>query len=133
VVRELTTLRSGQTQGNNSYAAQQDQWASSTGGAQGHQHGQQANPNDPYRDPNDPNSQEGDRGLMGALAGGIGGGILGGKANHGFLGTLAGAFAGSKAEDAWKAKRKSGENQHQQGYGGGSSYGGGSGYGGGKY
>jgi hypothetical protein len=60
---------------------------------------------------------------MGAIAGGIGGGILGGKANHGFLGTLAGAFAGHKAEDAWKNRRKSGENQHQ-GYGG---------YGNGKY
>jgi len=125
----LTSNCSGQTQGQNSYASQQEQWASSTGGAQGHQHGQ-ANPNDPYRDPNDPNSQEGDRGLMGAIAGGIGGGMLGGKANHGFLGTLAGAFAGHKAEDAWKNRRKSGENQHQQGYGGSSGYGG---YGGGKY
>ena len=44
----------------------------------------------------------------------------------GFLGTLAGAFAGHKAEDAWKNRRKSGENQHQ-------GYGGSSGYGGGKY
>jgi len=75
--------------------------------------------------PNDPNSQEGDRGLMGAIAGGIGGGMLGGKANHGFLGTLAGAFAGHKAEDAFKNRRKSGENQHHQGYGGSSGYGGG--------
>jgi outer membrane lipoprotein SlyB len=61
---------------------------------------------------------------MGAIAGGIGGGMLGGKANHGFLGTLAGAFAGHKAEEALK-KRKSGENQHHQGYGGSSGYGGG--------
>jgi len=113
----LTISRSGQTQGQNSYANEQEQWASSTGGAQGHQHGQ--------TNPNDPNSQEGDRGLMGAIAGGIGGGMLGGKANHGFLGTLAGAFAGHKAEDAWKNRRKSGENQHNQGYGGSSGYGGG--------
>lgn len=55
--------------------------------------------------------------MMGAIAGGIGGGMLGGKANHGFLGTLAGAFAGHKAEEALKDKRKSGS--HQQGYGGG--------------
>jgi hypothetical protein len=120
---KLTMIRSGQTQGQNSYANEQEQWASSTGGAQGHQHGQ--------TNPNDPNSQEGDRGLMGAIAGGIGGGILGGKANHGFLGTLAGAFAGSKAEDAWKDRRKSGENQHHGQHHGG--YGGSSGYGGGKY
>lgn len=66
---------------------------------------------------------------MGAIAGGIGGGMLGGKANHGFLGTLAGAFAGHKAEEAFKNRRKSGENQH---HGGHSQYGG-SGYGGGKY
>lgn len=120
---KLTIIRSGQTQGQNSYANEQEQWASSTGGAQGHQHGQ--------TNPNDPNSQEGDRGLMGAIAGGIGGGILGGKANHGFLGTLAGAFAGHKAEDAWKDRRKSGENQHHGSHHGG--YGGSSGYGGGKY
>jgi len=54
---------------------------------------------------------------MGAIAGGIGGGMLGGKANHGFLGTLAGAFAGHKAEEALKDRRKS--NNQQQGYGGG--------------
>ena len=119
--RTLTSSLSGQTQGDSSYANQQDQWASSTGGQQGHQHGQ-ANLNDPYRDPNDPNSQEGDRGLMGAIAGGIGGGMLGGKANHGFLGTLAGAFAGHKAEEALKDKRKS-KDSYQQGYGGGSNHG----------
>lgn len=67
---------------------------------------------------------------MGAIAGGIGGGMLGGKANHGFLGTLAGAFAGHKAEEALKNRRKSGEHQH---HGGHSQYGGSSGYGGGKY
>lgn len=69
---------------------------------------------------------------MGAIAGGIGGGILGGKANHGFLGTLAGAFAGHKAEDAFKNRRKSGEHGGHGSHSGHSQYGG-SGYGGGKY
>lgn len=84
-------------------------------------------------DPNDPNSQEGDRGLMGAIAGGIGGHYAGGKVNHGILGTLAGAFLGHKAEDAWKDRKKSPQPQ-QGGYPphGGSGYGGSS-YGGGKY
>lgn len=120
---QLTSTRSGQVQGNNSYAAQQEQWAASSGEPQGHQHGQQ---------PADPNNPEGDRGLMGAIAGGIGGGFLGGKANHGFLGTLAGAFAGHKAEDAWKDRRK--DNHHGgSSHHGGSHYGGSSGYGGGKW
>ncbi|CAD0113574.1 unnamed protein product, partial [Aureobasidium uvarum] len=66
-------------------------------------------PNNPYGNqqhqqsqygPTDPAAgQEGDRGLMGAVAGGLGGGLLGNKAGHGIIGTIAGAFLGSKAED----------------------------------
>jgi outer membrane lipoprotein SlyB len=54
--------------------------------------------------PTDPNAQaEGDRGLMGAIAGGTAGYYGGNKAGgHGFLGAIAGAFAGHKLEE--KAK-----------------------------
>jgi len=55
---------------------------------------------------------------MGAVAGGFGGHYLGGKAGHGIIGTLAGAFMGSKLEDKYK------EGHHQQGQGG-NNYGGG--------
>ena len=54
---------------------------------------------------------------MGAMAGGIGGGLLGHKAGHGIIGALAGAFLGSKGEDAMK-------NRHNNKPHGGSSYGG---------
>ncbi|KAH0082664.1 hypothetical protein KCU60_g15915, partial [Aureobasidium melanogenum] len=81
-------------------------------------------PNNPYGHqqsqygPTDPAAgQEGDRGLMGAVAGGLGGGVLGHKAGHGIIGTLAGAFLGSKAEDKFKEHRQ--ESQYQQQYGGG--------------
>jgi len=63
-------------------------------------------PSNPYgyqRDPADPNNpQEGERGFMGAVAGGIGGHMFGSKHGHGLIGTLAGAFLGSKAEDRYK-------------------------------
>lgn len=54
---------------------------------------------------------------MGAVAGGIGGHFLGNKAGgHGIIGTLAGAFMGSKLED----KYKDGHNNQGQGqYGNG--------------
>ena len=45
---------------------------------------------------------------MGAVAGGLGGHYFGGKAGHGILGTLAGAFLGSKAEDAFKNRKNNG-------------------------
>ncbi|SMR47258.1 unnamed protein product [Zymoseptoria tritici ST99CH_3D1] len=65
-----------------------------------------SDPNNPYgyqKDPADPNHpQEGERGFMGAVAGGIGGHLLGKQAGHGILGTLAGAFLGSKGEDKFK-------------------------------
>ena len=73
--------------------------------------------NDP-RDPNNP--QEGERGFMGAVAGGLGGHFLGKKADHGILGTLAGAFLGSKMEDKYKDRKHSPKPGHH----GGSSYGG---------
>lgn len=62
-------------------------------------------------------AQEGDRGLMGAVAGGLGGHYMGGKAGHGIIGTLAGAFMGSKLEDKYKESHH--KPQGQQGYGNG--------------
>ncbi|TID19042.1 hypothetical protein E6O75_ATG06163 [Venturia nashicola] len=56
-------------------------------------------------------AQEGDRGMMGALAGGAAGAFGGHKLGHGILGGLAGAFLGSKLED--KAKKP----KPHQGYG----------------
>ncbi|KAI7946560.1 hypothetical protein MJO29_011087 [Puccinia striiformis f. sp. tritici] len=49
--------------------------------------------------------QPGDRGLMGAVAGGAAGGLVGKKNNHGFLGTIGGAIVGSLLEDATKKKK----------------------------
>ncbi|EFP90982.1 hypothetical protein PGTUg99_030570 [Puccinia graminis f. sp. tritici] len=49
--------------------------------------------------------QTGDRGMMGALGGGVAGGLLGKKNNHGFLGTVGGAIVGSLLEDATKKKK----------------------------
>jgi hypothetical protein len=59
-------------------------------------------------------AQEGDRGLMGALAGGAAGAFGGHKMGHGILGGLAGAFLGSKLEDKAKDHNK----KPNQGYGG---------------
>jgi len=52
---------------------------------------------------------------MGAMAGGAAGFYGGNKMGHGIIGTLAGAFLGSKAEDAMKDRRH--EQQQQQSYG----------------
>ena len=51
--------------------------------------------------------QEGDRGLLGALGGGAAG-YFGGKkmGGHTIIGTLAGAFAGSKLEDKMKKNKQ---------------------------
>lgn len=49
---------------------------------------------------------DGERGLMGALAGGAAGAYGGHKLHHGFLGGLAGAYAGHKAEDKLKEHRR---------------------------
>ncbi|KAK0907090.1 hypothetical protein LTR91_006849 [Friedmanniomyces endolithicus] len=88
-------------------------------------------PGNPYgynRDPADPqNPQEGERGFLGGAAGLAGGAFLGNKAGHGILGALAGAFAGSKAEDAYKDHRQHNNQQQQQSQYGGyqdSQYGG---------
>ncbi|CAD0097121.1 unnamed protein product [Aureobasidium vineae] len=108
----------------------------------GFQHGQHGGPESvqsepPPQDPNNPYGhqqhqqsqygptdpaagQEGDRGLMGAVAGGLGGGLLGNKAGHGIIGTIAGAFLGSKAEDKFKESRH--DSQYQQQYGGGQQH-----------
>ncbi|KAF2396855.1 hypothetical protein EJ06DRAFT_524347 [Trichodelitschia bisporula] len=65
-----------------------------------HQAPYPADPNNPSQAPQygstDPNHQaEGDRGLMGALAGGVAGHMGGKKYGHGLIGTLAGAVAGN--------------------------------------
>lgn len=59
-------------------------------------------------------AQEGDRGLMGAIGGGLAGHYGGKKMGHGLIGTVLGAIAGSKAEDALKDRK----HKHDQ-YGGG--------------
>ena len=54
----------------------------------------------------DPGAQaEGDRGLMGALAGGAAGAYGGHKLGHGIIGSLAGAFVGSKMEHKYKDRK----------------------------
>lgn len=68
--------------------------------------------NAPYGQPSHPQygapqpGTEEDRGLMGALAGGAAGGFAGHKMNHGILGTLGGAVAGSMLEDKLKKEKK---------------------------
>ncbi|KAI6090300.1 carbohydrate-binding module family 50 protein [Hypoxylon rubiginosum] len=52
---------------------------------------------DPYK--NAHAEEEGDRGLMGALAGGAAGAYGGHKMGHGVIGAIGGAFAGHKLED----------------------------------
>ncbi|EEP77126.1 conserved hypothetical protein [Uncinocarpus reesii 1704] len=65
-------------------------------------------------------AQDGERGLGGAITGGIAGGYAGSKANHGFIGTIAGAVIGSLAEDKLKKHKHSGSG-HGHGHGHGSS------------
>ncbi|PPJ52562.1 hypothetical protein CBER1_11023 [Cercospora berteroae] len=59
-------------------------------------------PSGPYP----PGASEQDRGLVGALAGGAAGAYGGHKMNHGVIGTIGGAVAGSMLEDAYKKKGK---------------------------
>ncbi|KAI9710566.1 MAG: hypothetical protein M1820_002702 [Bogoriella megaspora] len=66
--------------------------------------------------PGAPPPAEGERGLMGALAGGAAGGYGGHKMGHGLIGGLAGAYAGHKLEDGIKEKKKKKKNK-QDGYG----------------
>jgi len=56
--------------------------------------------NAPYGGPNA--EGDGDRGVMGALAGGAAGAFGGHKVHHGFLGSVGGAIAGSVLEDQYK-------------------------------
>ena len=73
---------------------------------------------------------EGERGLGGALTGGLAGAFTGHQANHGFLGMLGGAVLGSFAEDKLKKHKQkkeecqnppqrphSGQGYHGQGQG----------------
>jgi len=59
-----------------------------------------------------------DRGLLGAIGGGVGGRLLGKKANHGFMGTVGGAILGSLTED-WAKKNKKHGHSSQSSWGGG--------------
>ncbi|KIX08345.1 uncharacterized protein Z518_03001 [Rhinocladiella mackenziei CBS 650.93] len=102
--------------GNDAYAQNQAYQAQmAQGGQQGgqlpdvsqHQFApQSSDPNAPNYDPNAPPMTESDRGLLGAIGGGVGGHFLGKKAHHGFLGTIGGAILGSVAEDLLKDKKK---------------------------
>jgi hypothetical protein len=61
--------------------------------------------------------EEGERGVLGALAGGAAGAYAGHKMHHGIIGAAGGAFAGHKLEDAWKqhsADQKKAHEQQQQ-------------------
>lgn len=99
---------------------------------------QSSDPNAPNYDPNAPPMSEGERGLLGALGGGVGGHFLGKKANHGLLGTIGGAILGSMAEDyakkQYKRQHGSGGHHHHHHSGGysqpSSQWGGGSQWGG---
>jgi hypothetical protein len=73
---------------------------------------QSSDPNAPNFDPNAPPMTESDRGLLGAIGGGVGGHFLGKKAGHGFLGTVGGAILGSITEDYAKDKKKHHHKHH---------------------
>lgn len=84
---------------------------------------QSSDPNAPNYDPNAPPMSEGERGLLGAIGGGIGGHVLGKKAGHGFLGTVGGGILGSLAEDFLKDQKKKKHHHSSQGSSwGGSGY-----------
>ena len=83
-------------------------------------------PNAPY----DPNAPEGERGLMGALAGGFAGRKAGNHfGGHGIIGMIGGAIAGSKLEDKYKESHGHHGGSHHGSNQGGSSWGGASGFG----
>ncbi|KAF2838169.1 hypothetical protein M501DRAFT_1011796 [Patellaria atrata CBS 101060] len=77
-----------------------------------------SDPNQPQYGATDPNAQaEGDRGLLGAAAGGAAGFFGGNKmGGHGLLGALAGAFAGHKLEEKHKHKKSSHGSHYGSGY-----------------
>ena len=85
---------------------------------------QSSDPNAPNYDPNAPPMTEGERGLLGAIGGGVGGHLLGKKAGHGFMGTIGGGILGSLAQDFLKDKNKK-KHHHQSHHSSqGSSWGG---------
>ena len=80
--------------------------------------------NNGYQHQQPQSNQEGDRGLLGAMGGGLAGGAFGHKQHHGFLGTIGGAILGSMAEDALKKKGHQGKHgkHHKAGSQGFSQY-----------
>jgi hypothetical protein len=85
---------------------------------------QSTDPNAPNYDPNAPPMTETDRGLLGAVGGGLAGHFAGKKAgNHGLLGTIGGAILGSMTEDyAKKQKKKHHHHSSQSSWGGSGRY-----------
>ncbi len=74
--------------------------------------GQQQYPQDGER------PADGERGLGGAITGGLAGGWGGHAAGHGILGTIGGAILGSFAEDKLKKHHQEKEqSQHRRAYG----------------
>lgn len=82
---------------------------------------QSSDPQAPNYDPSAPPMPESDRGLLGAIGGGVGGHFMGKKAGHGFLGTVGGAILGSLTEDFAKDKKKHHHHHHHSSH---SSWGG---------
>ena len=100
----------------NSAAQQQHQFAA-----------QSTDQSAPNYDPNAPPMTESDRGLLGAIGGGVAGHMFGKKADHGFLGTIGGSILGSLTEDFVKDKKKNHHHHHSSHHShhsGGSSWGG---------
>lgn len=85
---------------------------------------QSSDKNAPNYDPNAPPMAEGERGLLGAIGGGIAGHHFGGKGGHGLLGTLGGAIAGSLLQDKLKKPKHGKHGSHSGSSWGGSSWGG---------
>jgi predicted lipid-binding transport protein (Tim44 family) len=73
-------------------------------------------PADPNGPPPPGGAAEGERGLGGALLGGLAGGVAGHRKNHGVLGALGGALLGSYAQDhLGKKHRHSSHQSHHHG------------------
>ena len=68
-----------------------------------------------------PADGDADRGFMGAMAGGAAGAYGGHKMNHGVIGGIGGAVAGSMMEDAYKKKTKKEKKQRRGSHSSGSS------------
>jgi hypothetical protein len=83
---------------------------------------QSTDANAPNYDPNAPPMTETDRGLLGAIGGGVAGHFGGKKVGHGFLGTIGGAIIGSMTEDYAKKQKKKHHHSGQSSWGGGGRY-----------